>query len=814
MAASRASRAAVVCPACDTPAIERARFCGHCGARIVRHAPLAAPSADTLGPFDDSESGHRRGASAVRSPPVRPRSNQVRLTRRWATALAAVGLFAAAAVVAPELGAPRETVTASTARGGPARDGVTSDRAVTDLSATLWHHSGASQRPWPHEIPAAVAIDDVVAVAASDHLVVLDATTAQERWRAPIEAANIAGAVAGDGTVPVLTGSELLALRVATGGIAWRRPLDAAARPTSWPWAQVPLPLDGGFAARTLTGVVVVDADGGLRWRWQPVGQQWVDRLLVTDDRVIVLAGGSLVALDATDGTERWQTRLSPADRRGLSIDVHAGQVIVATADPTLLVLDATTGDRIGGAVLERRSAIADVANGVVTLVPEPIRHDAFLPQELPRHRLPSGDRIVGLPLASGSSPRTRLDVVDDGLIVRTIDTVVRSRDGERLWERALDSTGSVDVAVAGDLVLTTARNGIVALDAATGAELSRFETARRWRRGRAAMVLTGDTVVAIDAPPIDLSTGQPVQEARTQSVAGGLIATTNGVLADTETGLRSLSSRGRERWHHGTGARQAVRPLLVTDEHVVASSGPDGEEELVVLDLRDGSVLSKVSASMWPWADVAATHQAFVTWASAETDDGWPIRLQRWDLDAATGELARTWSHRAAWTGGLTIAGGRVLSVDGATVVSRDLATGRLLEPLPLPFVAESAIAVDGGVLVATDGYNVAALQLASGELLWRQRLAHPAVSDPTIAGGHLYLAHANGGVTVRRVADAALIADSEVTSSPALPAAVVVAEGVVLVRFASDLWALGPVGALGPAGGPPAGRVELPTP
>lgn len=724
-------------------------------------------------------------------------------------------MLVGAALIVPRWSAVPEKVSATTLRGGPGRDGTTSDRAVPDVSSLLWHHSGPRVSWRPREPRPAVAVGDVVLASAGQHVVALDANSGAQRWQAAIDPVDLhPGMVERTAaTLPVMTTTEVLSIDVASGAIVRRVRLTDEASARAWPWAQVAVPLAGGYVARSVGGVVAVRPDGSERWRFTPESETWVRQLLPAGDGVLIVGDDELRVL-AADGRTLWRARVGVLDRPRLSVVVAGGIVAVTTPMFELLGFDVRTGDRVLEVMLDRREVIADVRDDVVTLVPAAPPSRAFFPERLSRYRLTDGERLANRRINKDVPPGSVIAPHAAGAVVRTPTHVFRvGEDGAAIWVRELDGAGHVDVAAAGGLVLASSADGTAVLDDATGDVLGTCVTTPRWTPLAAGMALAGPTVIARDGPWIDIRSGQRVTKPSRSSwrPTGGLLVGDDAVVLETPQGLRSVGPRGREQWRHRGRGNGWPAGLLHADGRVVATDGKDSSSGLVVLDADDGVVLGRHEAMVWPWGGSVAKATSIVVWAQSHPDT-WPAdQLQRWNLDPDGSRLTRVWSRPAVWTGGLMLVGDSVLQIEGALVTVRDLATGKRTATVRLPFLANDHAAVTDGLVVATDGRRVAAVDLRAGTLRWQQRLHSPAVSDPVAAGELVYLAHADGTLTVRRVADGTHVTRREVTTDPAGAAAVLVADGTVVVRYGNDLWAFGPPDARR-GGTPPGGEIELP--
>lgn len=149
-----------------------------------------------------------------------------------------------------------------------------------------------------------------VGVASSDGtVVVLDAASGREQWRASAEAPLAAG-VGGDGTTwaVVTRGNELVAVRA--GNVLWRQKLEAQG---------FTAPLVAGGRVFVLTAdrsVVAFDGNTGRKlWAQSRPGDPLVLRqpgvLLPVGDTLVVGLSGRLVGLSPANGSIRWEAPIA-----------------------------------------------------------------------------------------------------------------------------------------------------------------------------------------------------------------------------------------------------------------------------------------------------------------------------------------------------------------------------------------------------------------------------------------------------------------------------------------------------------------------
>ncbi|MBZ6134204.1 outer membrane protein assembly factor BamB family protein [Streptomyces olivaceus] len=177
----------------------------------------------------------------------------------------------------------------------------------------LWELTGA-QTDFESAEAGAVLHEGTAYVWQDARLRALDARTGDERWSYPIgDAASCGGvpvrlAQAPDGYVYVAAGTRVLALEVASGHVRWHfeAPAVFLAPPTFVPGPAV---TGGGiYLADYLGTVYALDAtDGRDRWRIATEARSSTDLVLVAAGHVHVGSGKGLYTLDAVTGTPKWR---------------------------------------------------------------------------------------------------------------------------------------------------------------------------------------------------------------------------------------------------------------------------------------------------------------------------------------------------------------------------------------------------------------------------------------------------------------------------------------------------------------------------
>jgi outer membrane protein assembly factor BamB len=230
----------------------------------------------------------------------------------------------------------------------------------------------------------------------------------------------------GEGTLVVPLETGLVGLDAASGDERWRAGEDLQPEFAG----ASPLVVDGTVYMPLGVSLYALDVTTGeTRWRF-PIGLQSLSMPAVADGTVYFAGQDTYVyALDAADGTERWRTKTDAGVEA--NVTVAAETVCVATDAGTVYALDRETG--------ETRWT----------------------------HQFPSRE---------GNRPRRPQAVTTDGsrVYVLTNDrlTAFARSDGHRCWRQFDVPTGYLPgVAVCDGQVYTPHRDGLAALDAASGDE-------------------------------------------------------------------------------------------------------------------------------------------------------------------------------------------------------------------------------------------------------------------------------------------------------------------------------------------------------
>ncbi|AUH42472.1 serine/threonine-protein kinase [Streptomyces sp. CMB-StM0423] len=264
-------------------------------------------------------------------------------------------------------------VAAGTVVTGTRGGGLQARHAAT--GEPLWEHSGA-QTGFETQEAGPLAHDGTVYVWGDGRLRALDTRSGAERWSYPIGDAAACGGVpvrlhpaddvAAGPTVFAAAGKRVLALDAAYGTLRWT--FEAPAVILSPPAYAPGAALTGGgvFVADHLGTVYALDAaDGRERWRIATEARQSIEPVLVADNHVHVGSGAALYTLDAVAGTPMWRFA-TRGDLIGAPVAAD-GRVHFGSADHCIYAVDAVGGQlRWKLATDGEITGSPVVANGVV----------------------------------------------------------------------------------------------------------------------------------------------------------------------------------------------------------------------------------------------------------------------------------------------------------------------------------------------------------------------------------------------------------------------------------------------------------------
>jgi outer membrane protein assembly factor BamB/serine/threonine protein kinase len=267
-------------------------------------------------------------------------------------------------------------VAAGTVVTGTSGGGMQARHAAT--GEPLWELSGA-QTEFETQEAGPLAHHGTVYVWGDGRLRALDTRSGAERWSYPIgDAASCGGvpvrllpadATAGTAAGPTVfaaAGKRVIALDAAYGTLRWT--FEAPAVILSPPAYAPGAALTGGgvFVADHLGTVYALDAaDGRERWRIATEARQSIEPVLVADGHVHVGSGSALYTLDAVAGTPMWRFA-TRGELIGAPVAAD-GRVHFGSADHCIYAVDAVGGQlRWKLATDGEITGSPVVANGVV----------------------------------------------------------------------------------------------------------------------------------------------------------------------------------------------------------------------------------------------------------------------------------------------------------------------------------------------------------------------------------------------------------------------------------------------------------------
>ncbi|KUN07128.1 serine/threonine protein kinase [Streptomyces yokosukanensis] len=212
----------------------------------------------------------------------------------------------------------------------------------------LWEIAGC-QTDFESPESGPLVHDGTVYVWQDARLRALEARTGEERWSYPIGDAASCGGVpvrltpAPDGYVYICAGTRVLAVEAASGMVRWHfeAPAVFLCPPT---FAPGPAVTGGGvYLADYLGTVYALDAtDGRDRWRIATEARSSIDPVLVVGGHVHVGSGKGLYTLDAVTGTPKWRFQAG-GDVVGAP-SVAEGRIHFGSTDHLLYTLKADDG--------------------------------------------------------------------------------------------------------------------------------------------------------------------------------------------------------------------------------------------------------------------------------------------------------------------------------------------------------------------------------------------------------------------------------------------------------------------------------------
>lgn len=318
-----------------------------------------------------------------------------------------------------------------------------------------------------------------------------------------------------------------------------------------------------------------------------------------------------------------------------------------------------------------------------------------------------------GAQVATSDTPRTVLQIRSstDGKVLRQIELAARA--------------GATEPVLAGDVVLVTTREGLLAVDLDTGQ--------RRWTQPRAQLpaAIVGDVVVIntvgsltarrtdgtvlwerpTGAKLVQAWEGQGVLLLDDGSPPGGSCGTPATPCVPRPAARRGTVAlldpqTGKARWTTPLDCRPEPNSSAVSATHALVGCGADdGSSRLTALALADGKIA-------WTWSAATALE-------SVVASGGIPavtVADEARGLDPATGR--ERWR---AGTGSFPIRGAPLLDSDGRVGFLRDPATGTRSKG---DVAFSYGLATHAGVLLGADPTTLRVVRADDGRAVWSSAL------------------------------------------------------------------------------------------
>jgi len=562
------------------------------------------------------------------------------------------------------------------------------------------------------DVAPAVGNGTVVVVAGTE-LAGLATDDGTERWSVFLDA-PVDGLATASGRVVAATGDSVAAFGLADGERRWHRSVDGTV-------SNAPAVDDGTVAVGLDSGAVLaLDAGSGeRRWR-KSVGGTAEHAPAVTDGRVYAAGESSVVAFDASDGTERWTA----------DTEYPVSGSLLATADGVYV-----------GTLNEHAGRTPTGGDGDSTRTPTPYPTDTYGYGAVMRSLAPGDGRerwqvtLTGKWYFTEGVPTIRFGHTGDRVLVGVQSTLAAldAADGDRLWTARYDGFG---FAVTDDVVSTGTRG----IGLADGSVQWEFEPGRS-NVGSSPAVVGNTLYVGSDdyrLYALAANSGAVRWSAQTD----GLVRSSPAVDEDAvyvgsiEGTLYAFDrADGRELWTFDTGGTVQWAPALADGTLYLGNF----DRTVFAVDAADGTERWRAEpGGRFVTGDPAVGDDAVFAGANGvvkafETSDG----SERWGH--TFGERSRVQSTPA-------VAGGRVFVFVGESLYAFDTATGDEAWSVKTG-QANVAPAVRDGVVYASavdrqhEEAHVSAFDAAEGTELWRTELGEGrrvVVGDGAVYGVH----------------------------------------------------------------------------
>jgi outer membrane protein assembly factor BamB len=349
--------------------------------------------------------------------------------------------------------------------GGPARTGVLSGPGPAATPTVRWSFATGGAIAG-----APAVVDDVLYVGSADgNLYALDALTGHERWRFLAGTGIASSPAVVDGTVYVGAGDTFshafaAAIDAATGHERWRLDVDG-------PVVSAPLVADGAVYLGTNAGeLYAIDATtGDLRWQFTAGGTIWAAPSYADGTVFVGSWDTNVYAIDAATGVERW--RFAAGGPIWAAPPVVDGVVYVASRGDDmvqrpfrLIALDAADGTKRWQVDLPHSNLLTPptsqnsvaVGGGIVLYMHSFVLHasDAQTGTERWQAQVPVPTRLFEQPVAG------------DGLVVfpgaKGMLVAVDSVSGATKWQLTLGTADLSWPVIAGGMVYVGAADGVL----------------------------------------------------------------------------------------------------------------------------------------------------------------------------------------------------------------------------------------------------------------------------------------------------------------------------------------------------------------